>query len=830
MDNGRDDERQGGVPVQSEPEVNTMSKGNYDAKSIQVLEGLQAVRRRPAMYIGDTSTRGLHHLVYEAVDNSIDEALAGYCSKIDVIVHLDNSVSVIDDGRGIPVDNHPKFRNKSALEVVMTILHAGGKFDNSSYKVSGGLHGVGISCVNALSDYMEVEVKRDGIVHFMSFKRGVPDGPLEQRGRTKSSGTRVTFHPDSEVFEDMVYNAETLLSRLRELAFLNAGIRIVFTDERPTGSDEPVVMQYKGGISEYVTYLNRNRESLHRKPIYFSAEKDGTQCEVALQYTTAYQETVSSFANNIHTYEGGTHLSGFRAALTKSLNDYAKKSNQFKKMSGSLSGDDAREGLTAIVSVRVKNPQFEGQTKMKLGNSEVQGIVNSMVYEGLQNYFEENPTVANRIIGKTLEAARAREAARKARELVRRKGALDSFALPGKLADCSERDPTLCELFIVEGDSAGGSAKQGRDRRYQAILPLRGKILNVEKAREDKILDNAEIRAMIAALGAGFGKEEFKPENLRYHKVIIMTDADVDGAHIRTLLLTFFFRHMPELIRRGHLYIAQPPLYLVRKGKSQRYLNNEDEREKFLLETVLGSNKVTSSNGDGKRSAVSLKDLVKSLRAARDREKMFSRLKRVYGVSHQAVEASLELPRELCLAPRTMSSSDRLKLFGDAELIDSSESVPQNGENGSGNGNGNGRDKIIRREHQVDLAFFKSHEFSALKTHGDALAAIGTPPFQVESSDGDAIFETAELLALREYLFTIGQKGLHLQRYKGLGEMNPEQLQETTMDPEKRTILKVEAEDEVTADDLFVMLMGDLVEPRREFIHRHAAEVRNLDI
>ena len=542
-----------------------MAKGTYTAESIQVLEGLQAVRKRPAMYIGDTGVRGLHHLVYEAVDNSVDEASNGNCSKISVTVHIDNSVTVTDDGSGIPVDKHPQFKRKSALEIVMTKLHAGAKFDGSVYKTSGGLHGVGISCVNALSEWLEAEVKRDGHVHFMSFKRGVPDGPLEKRGRVKSTGTRITFRPDAEIFEDVTFNGEILLSRLRELAFLNKGLRITFEDERV--EDEPTVMQYKGGVVEYVSYLNRNKDVLHRKPIYFEAEKDGVQCEIAMQYSTSYTENTSSFANNIHTREGGTHLSGFRAALTKAVNDYAKRNNLFKKNASQLSGDDAREGLTAIVSVRVPDPQFEGQTKMKLGNSEVQGIVNSMVYEGLQTYMEENPTISNRIVNKTIEAARARDAARKARDLTRRKGALDSASLPGKLADCSEKDPALCELYIVEGDSAGGSAKQGRDRKFQAILPIRGKILNVEKARVDKMLRNDAIRSIITALGVGFGKEEFKIENLRYNKVIIMTDADVDGAHIRTLLLTFFFRQMPELIRHGHLYIAQPPLYLVRKGK-----------------------------------------------------------------------------------------------------------------------------------------------------------------------------------------------------------------------------------------------------------------------
>ena len=814
-----------------------MTKTTYDAGSIQVLKGLEAVRKRPAMYIGDTAARGLHHLVYEAVDNSIDEALDGHCSRIDVVIHIDNSVSVIDDGRGIPVDKHPEYRRKSALEVVMTMLHAGGKFDNSSYKVSGGLHGVGISCVNALSEYCEVEVKRDGEVHFMSFKQGKADGPIEIRGRTRASGTRVTFRPDPEIFEETTYSTETLLTRLRELAFLNKGIRIILKDER--GEDEPIVLQHKGGIIEYVTWLNRNRDALHRKPIYLEGKKEDVECEVAMQYTRSFKETINCFVNNINTHEGGTHLTGFRTAVTKSLNEYAKRSSQLRKSDKKgdkkaidISGDDAREGLTGIVSVRMHDPQFEGQTKMKLGNSEVQGIVNSLVYDGLRTFFEENPTIANRVIQKTLEAARARAAARKARDLVRRKGALDSGSLPGKLADCSEKDPELCELFIVEGDSAGGSAKQGRDRRYQAILPLRGKILNVEKAREHKMLDNAEIRAIIAALGTGIGTEDFKLDKLRYHKIIIMTDADVDGAHIRTLLLTFFFRQMPELVERGHLYIAQPPLYLVKKGKVARYLNTEEEKERLLFELVLNSSKVTSGNGNGKRSGVNLKSLLRSLSAARDRARYLGRLERVFGVTPEMVMACAKLPRKSWLNPRGLSYEALVKLFGDADLVDTSESQMELLENGNGNGNGNGdaKHRVTRLEGQVDLAFFKSREFSALVEHGEPLAAIGSPPFRVEDKDGEVAFETDELSALRERLIEIGQKGLRIQRYKGLGEMNPDQLLETTMDPEKRTVLQIMVDDAVAADDTFVMLMGDLVEPRREFIQKHAAEVRNLDI
>lgn len=813
-----------------------MATKEYGAGSIQVLEGLQAVRKRPAMYIGDTSTRGLHHLVYEVVDNSIDEALAGYCTQITVTIHIDNSITVEDNGRGIPVDLHPKYRKKTALEVAMTMLHAGGKFDNDSYKVSGGLHGVGVSCVNALSKWMEVEVKRDGYVHFMAFERGIPKSPIEKRGKTRTSGTRVTFLPDSDIFEETTYTAETLITRLRELAFLNKGIKIIFEDERTDA--EAIVMQYKGGIIEYVKYLNRNKEPLHRSPIYMEMAKEDVEVEVSFQYTNAYSEAVSSYANNINTHEGGTHLSGFRAALTKSLNDYARKNNMFKKTNASISGDDTREGLTAIISVRLRNPQFEGQTKMKLGNSDVQGIVSSLVYEGLQTYFEENPTVANRIISKSIEAARAREAARKARELTRRKSALDGLGQAAKLADCSERDPERCEIFIVEGDSAGGSAKQGRDRRFQAILPLRGKVLNVEKAREDKMLNNKEICSLITSLGVGFGKEEFDISKLRYHKVIIMTDADVDGAHIRTLLLTFFFRQMPELIRRGHLYIAQPPLYQIRKGKKSRYVNTETEYEDFLYEVALDSLAVFSQ-GAITDSPLEIKQLTRAIRAAQDRSRMINRAHRVYGVEGEALDKCLALPREKYIDPSALSYKELVELFGDSmEVINTlavQGELEENGENGNGNGNGNGKPKpiLIRKKDQVDLAFFKSHEFSVLLAHNEPLAAAGSPPYivvQANDTDQTPVFQTDDLLALRDFLLENGRKGLSVQRYKGLGEMNSDQLLETTMDPQNRVLLSVKADDEAAADDIFTMLMGDLVEPRRNFIEKHAAEVQNLDI
>ncbi len=803
-----------------------MAENTYGADSIQVLEGLEAVRKRPAMYIGDTGTRGLHHLVYEVVDNSIDEALAGHCTQINVTIHLDNSITVIDNGRGIPVTKHKKFKNKSALEVVLTVLHAGGKFDNSSYKVSGGLHGVGVSCVNALSRWLEVEVKRDGFVWGMAFERGNPNGKLEKKQKIKSTGTKVTFLPDSEIFEDTTYNAETLLTRLRELAFLNKGIKIVFEDERT--DDEPTTLQFKGGIIEYVDFLNRNKESLHRKPIYLEAAKEEVEVEVALQYTTAYSETVSSFANNINTHEGGTHLSGFRAALTKSLNDYAKKNNQFKKGMSALSGDDAREGLTAIVSVRVHDPQFEGQTKMKLGNSEVQGIVNSLVYEGLQTYFEENPTIANRIVSKTIEASRAREAARKARDLTRRKGVLDSIGQAAKLADCSERDPALCELFIVEGDSAGGSAKQGRDRKFQAILPLRGKVLNVERARVDKMLNNNEIRSLITALGSGFGSDDFNIEKLRYHRIIIMTDADVDGAHIRTLLLTFFFRQMPELIRRGHLFIAQPPLYRITKGKKSRYVDTEAEFEQFVFDTLLDSVKITAEK-NGKPTAVKLKDLTVAIQAEKAWRRMQQRLLRIYGVPIEAIEKCAALPKEKQLDPSKITSVELANIFGgEFEYINTDEAQAEIDDDGAEKTNGHA--KPGRKENEIDLAFFGSHDFKSLSGHREPFEALGDAPFRVVDKEGAVNLETDDLLVLREFLLEAGRKGMHIQRYKGLGEMNAEQLAETTMDPAKRTILEVTADDEPVADNIFTTLMGDLVEPRKDFIETHAPEVQNLDV
>ena len=643
---------------------NDPRNGGYNAGQIQVLKGLEAVRKRPGMYIGSTGPRGLHHLVYEVVDNSVDEALAGYCTRVDVTIHPDDSITVVDDGRGIPVDIHPT-EKLPGVEVAMTILHAGGKFDKSSYKVSGGLHGVGVSVVNALSESLEVEIKRDGKIYRQRYARGIKATGLEVIGKTKATGTRVTFKPDPEIFSELNYNFDTLANRLREMAFLNKGLRIVITDERDLNDKGPKQEEfhYEGGIVEFVAFLRGTRKPLHVKPIYIEAEREEAEIELALQYDDGYNENTFTFVNNINTHEGGTHLTGFKAALTRTINDYARKNNLLKKELDSLSGEDLREGLTCVLSVKVKEPQFEGQTKTKLGNSEVRGAVESVVNDKLSTFLEENPSIAKSIVEKALQAARARLAARKARELVRRKNALEGMVLPGKLADCSITDPALCEIYLVEGDSAGGSAKQGRDRNFQAILPLRGKILNVEKSRLDKVLSNEEIRTIIAAIGTGIGEDEFSTKSARYGKIIIMTDADVDGAHIRTLLLTFFYRHMRGLIDEGMIFIAQPPLYRVAKGKEEHYAYDEDERE--LLTARL------NGKGDGK---------------------------------------------------------------------------------------------------------------------------------------------------------------VNIQRYKGLGEMNPEQLWKTTMDPETRTILKVTMEDAVEADQIFSTLMGDDVEPRRKFIEDNAKFVKNLDV
>ena len=803
---------------------------DYTGENIKVLKGLEAVRKRPAMYIGSTDVHGLHHLVYEVVDNAIDEAMAGYCDTISVTIHPDNSVSVDDNGRGIPVDLMEE-EGKPAAEVVLTVLHSGGKFDRETYKVSGGLHGVGVSVVNALSERLEAEVRRDGSVYRLAFSRGETTAPMKVTGKSRKTGTKITFKPDPEVFTEREFHFDTLSQRLRELSFLNAGLKITILDERSEKSHE---FQYKGGIVSFVQHLNRNKNALHGKPIFVEGEKDGVQAEVALQYNDSYQETVFAFANNINTHDGGTHLIGFRSALTRAVNQYAQKGNLVKGVKENLSGDDLREGLTAVVSVKVPEPQFDGQTKHRLGNSEVKGIVDSLVYEKLANFFEETPSVARKIVEKALEAARAREAARKAKELARRKGALDSAGLPGKLADCQETDPARCELFLVEGDSAGGSAKQARDRRYQAILPLKGKILNVEKARIDKMLSSQEIRTMITALGTGIGKEDFNPARLRYGKVIIMTDADVDGAHIRTLLLTFFFRHMRQLIEGGNIYIAQPPLYGIRKGKGMTYLKDDAAYRDFLIENGTQGRRVAGANGQGTLTGQRMSAWLKKI----------SRLEEIAFRAERRGMPSFVL---LSLAPRAaegvkaLESEKGAKKFFSSMVAEWKVSRPDVTHVAFVIGpdpdeDAEGAVQVILRwkrgglpmecaidRHRLRMADLR--ESNALYTQiRDTLP----PPYRL---DGDGDFPEADgPLCLLEQVLDAGKKGQTIQRYKGLGEMNPEQLWETAMDPEKRDLLRVEIGDETDADEIFTKLMGDQVEPRREFIEKNALEVSSLDI
>jgi len=797
-----------------------MAKSKYSAENIQILEGLSAVRRRPSMYIGSTGSRGLHHLVFEVVDNSIDEAMVGECSEIEVIIHVDNSVTVRDNGRGIPVDMHEK-AGKTGVEVVMTKLHAGAKFDRKSYRVSGGLHGVGVSVVNALAEWLEVEVKSNGSVWSQRYKRGVPESELQKIGKSKAHGTRVTFRPDPTIFEETVFHADTIVNRLRELAFLNKGLKISFTDER---EDTHLEFKYDGGIVSFVDHLNKNKNVLHRKPIYIEKERDDVKVEVALQYNDGYTETVFSFANNINTLEGGTHLVGFKSALTRTANDYAKKNNLLKNDKASLGGDDVREGLTAVLSVNLHDPQFEGQTKTKLGNSELKGIVESIVNEGLATYFEESPAVAKKILDKAIGAARAREAARRARELARRKSVLDAGTLPGKLADCSERDPELAELYLVEGESAGGTAKQGRDRRFQAILPLRGKILNVEKARVEKVLSNETIRDIITALGTGVGDEEFRIDKARYHKIIIMTDADVDGAHIRTLLLTFFFRHARQLVDHGYLYIAQPPLYRVQKGKKVRYLEDDEEFERYVFELTLGE-RTLRSNGGKKEIKVDLDSFVNAVRAYRESERLLKRLERIYGVAPEAVRKCLRLPAKRLRDIKCLPKNEVEKIFGKGARIRSRTGEQQEffSQDDGESGERPGQKRIVIAE------FVESHEFSRLKELEAKLQTVGDPPYVLAKGDNEEL-STDDFGELVEHLVAFGTKGLTVQRYKGLGEMTAEQLWSTTMDPERRTVLKVTYEDLVKADEIFTALMGEMVDPRKVFIEEHAAEVRNLDI
>ncbi|MBX3236725.1 MAG: DNA topoisomerase (ATP-hydrolyzing) subunit B [Nitrospiraceae bacterium] len=808
---------------------------SYSADQIKVLEGLDAVRKRPAMYIGSTGVDGLHHLVYEVVDNSVDEHMAGFGEAIDVTIHIDGSVTVIDNGRGIPTGMHPT-QKKSAAEVALTVLHAGGKFEQGAYTVSGGLHGVGISVVNALSEWLELEIWQDGQVFEQRYERGKPLTPLAVTGKTKKRGTKVRFKPDGQVFETLEFSFDVLAQRLRELAFLNKGLAITLRDDR---KEKEQVFHYKGGIVSFVEHLNEAKTPLH-KPIYVKVEKPDLILEVALQYNDSYAENLFSFANNINTREGGTHLVGFKAALTRTINSYASANELLKKEVESLAGDDVREGLTGVVSVKVRNPQFEGQTKAKLGNSEVKGIVEAAVNEALGTYFEENPSVARKIIGKAIDAARAREAARKAKELIRRKSALDGGSLPGKLADCSEKDPALSELFIVEGDSAGGSAKQGRDRKFQAILPLKGKILNVEKARFDKMLTSDEIRTLIMALGTGIGrrkddsekpdKEAFDIAKARYHKIVLMTDADVDGSHIRTLLLTFFFRQMPELLERGYIYIAQPPLFKVKKGKTERYLKDEAAMNDYLADLAVEEVEVFVESGrdyvTGRRLLPILKKLIafESLLHKVNKRYHEANMLRLFvdepGLDRDMLKnrAALEL---LVSNVTALLALVYPKGAPTVEIVEDEEHQSN---------------KLVCRvaaggmTHQLEVnhELVGSADFRELQKQAPSAIGLGKPPYKIRAGGVETLKHgTAELA---QAILEEGKQGLNIQRYKGLGEMNPDQLWETTMDPEKRTLLRVKLEDVTGVDEIFTILMGDEVEPRRNFIQQHALEVRNLDV
>ena len=807
-------------------EKETGNQETYGAERITILEGLEAVRKRPSMYIGSTGSSGLHHLVYEVVDNSIDEALAGFCDKVEVIIHVDNSVTVIDNGRGIPTEIHPD-KKKSAAEVVMTILHAGGKFDNKAYKVSGGLHGVGVSVVNALSERLELEIKRNGGVYQQEYKRGKPIAPLEETGKTKKCGTKITFKPDSEVFETTEISFDTLAQRLRELAFLNKGLQITLEDERTEKKQE---FCYKGGIVSFVEHLNKNKEPIH-KPIAIYDEKKGMILEIALQYNDGYAENIFSFANNINTIDGGTHLSGFKTGLTRVVNNYAVKNGFIKTDKESLTGDDVREGLTAVISIKLPNPQFEGQTKAKLGNSDVKGIVETVVNEKLAEFFEEHPPIGRKVAEKAINAARARDAARKAKELTRRKNALDVSSLPGKLADCAEADPALSEIFIVEGDSAGGSAKQGRDRRNQAILPLKGKILNVEKARFDKMLGSDEIRTLITALGTGIGKEDFDSAKARYHKIIIMTDADVDGAHIRTLLLTFFYRQMSALIEKGYIYIAQPPLFKVKKGRAERYIKDEKALQEHLIDLSANELEVKSKGAGNYISGERLDNILKRLIAFEQLLARFGHRKidadiiRAFAMQEEFDKALLKNKARLQTAVNGVKElfaeiyperQIKIDIIDDVEHK-AYEAVCEVEKNGT------------KSEVVIDEDLVSSPEFKEVRSQSPVVTGLGLPPYNVRKKDGTekTLNTTLELIG---YVLEDAKEGFYIQRYKGLGEMNPDQLWETTMDPEKRNLLQIRVEDIVAADEIFTVLMGDQVEPRREFIQQHALEVTNLDI
>ncbi len=822
---------------------------DYGADKIKVLEGLEAVRKRPAMYIGSTGPLGLHHLVYEIVDNSIDEALAGHCKNINVTLHIDGSVTVVDDGRGIPVDMHESGR--SAAEVVLTVLHAGGKFENSAYKVSGGLHGVGVSVVNALSDWLELDIFRGGFVHHQRYERGTPMGDLYITGSTEKRGTTLTFHPDSLIFETMDFSFETLSQRLRELAFLNAGVTISIDDERDGRAHK---FLYEGGIREFVEFLNTNKTVVHDKPVVMNGERDGIVVDIALQWNDSYSEITYAFANNINTTEGGTHLSGFRAALTRTINLYASSSNLGDKLSDSISGDDIREGMTAVISVKIPQPQFEGQTKTKLGNTEVKGIVENIVNDRLGAFLEQNPAIAKRIAAKAIEAALAREAARKARDLVRRKGALDNSALPGKLADCQERDPAQSEIYIVEGESAGGSAKQGRDRRFQAILPIKGKILNVEKARFDKMLSSEEIRIMIAALGCGIGQDDCDATKARYHRIIIMTDADVDGSHIRTLLLTFFYRQMRELVNLGYIYIAQPPLFRAKKGKQETFIKDERGLETFLIHRATESRTIVLDT----KKEISGEELERRLEKLIAFRKYLELVER-RGPTRRVVLALLEGEARDKTFWADRGRVEALAGYLTAGAV--SATVADDHEHQALAVNLEDRSAGYPRTHRLDLNLVTTGEFRTLfaayqdvrelmmgpvtirmsgaveveepeETEADAEAlAADAPPKPAPAKAGREADRRVESIdELVEYFVAAGRRGIAVNRYKGLGEMNPDTLWETTMDPTKRTLLQVRADDHLEADLMFTTLMGDHVEPRRKFIEDNALDVKNLDI
>ncbi len=792
---------------------------SYGAKDITVLEGLEAVRKRPGMYIGSTGPRGLHHLVYEVVDNSVDEALAGHCDSVRVVLHPDNSCTVSDNGRGIPVETMAK-EQRPAAEVVLTVLHAGGKFgDGGGYKVSGGLHGVGVSVVNALSERLHLEISRDGHVWSQDYERGKPMTELAEGDATDAHGTTITFLPDLEIFEEIEFDFQTLAERLRETAFLTRGLKIELIDER--GQTNSVTFQYEGGIEDFVRHLNENKDEVHRKVIYFEGSKEEGQVEVAMQWNSSYQESIFSFANNINTHEGGTHLSGFRAALTRTLNAYARSKSLLKEKDDNLAGEDVREGLTAVISVKLHDPQFEGQTKTKLGNPPIRSLVEETVNRKLAEFFEENPSDARRVIGKAIDASRARAAARKARDLTR-KSALENSTLPGKLADCSVKDPSLAEIFVVEGDSAGGSAKQARDRHTQAVLPLRGKIINVEKSRIDKVLANNEIQALITAIGTGV-HDEFKLEDARYHKIVMATDADVDGAHIRTLVLTFLYRQMPELIDAGYVYIAKPPLYRVKQGNQETYLERESELEELLLRGKLEDFELLDATGDSKKLTASRWQSY--VRRSKEYEGWGSSLQAEFG--HEVVrfleESSLldEQISSVATARELLSSTAPAGEPFDTEVVEATDEAlaVKAIERKSG----------LARTHMLPASLFAHHDYRKfVEVHAALLKQVGRPPFEIRF--GGRSGEAASFQALRGAVLELARHGVQLTRFKGLGEMNAEQLRETTMDPASRTLARVTLEDATAADQIFSMLMGDQVGPRRDFIERHAKEVRFLDV